>query len=159
MRSTLLETQNDVGPAIARVVLGAVMFPHGAQKVLGWFGGPGVAGTMGFLHGMHIPTAIAVLDPVAEFAGAIALVVGLLSRVAAFGVLCVMLVAVSLIHYSNGFFMNWSGQQKGEGFEFHLLAMGLAIIVLIKGGGAASVDRALTAGGSDTGGSPASSAF
>jgi putative oxidoreductase len=160
MRSTLLETQHDIAPTIARVGLGIVMFPHGAQKVLSWFGGPGFVGTIGFLHGMlHIPTAIAVLDPIAEFAGAVALIIGLLSRVAAFGTVCVMLTAVSLVHYSNGFFMNWSGQQKGEGFEFHLLAMALALIVLVKGGGAWSVDRALTAEGARTGGSPASSAF
>jgi putative oxidoreductase len=159
MRSPLLSTQKDVAPLIARVTLGVVIFPHGAQKVLGWFGGPGLPGTMVLLHGMlHIPTPIAALDPVAEFLGALALIFGLLSRVAALGVACVMLVAVSLVHYGNGFFMNWSGQQKGEGFEYHLLAMGLALIVLVKGGGAWSVDRAITSRG-HSGASPVSAAL
>jgi putative oxidoreductase len=158
MRSPLLLTTSDTAPLIARVAAGVVMFPHGAQKVLGWFGGPGFAGIMRLLEGLHIPAAIAVLDPIAEFFGAIFLIIGLLSRVAAFGILCVMLVAVGLVHYQNGFFMNWTGQQHGEGFEFHLLMIALCLIVVVKGGGAWSVDRALTAGAHrNSGGSPVSS--
>jgi putative oxidoreductase len=158
MRSPLLLTNSDTAPLIARVAAGIVMFPHGAQKVLGWFGGPGFAGVMGLFQAMHIPAAIAVLDPIAEFFGAIALIIGLLSRVAAFSILCVMLVAVGLVHYPNGFFMNWTGQQHGEGFEFHLLMIALCLIVIVKGGGAWSVDRALTAGAHrNSGGSPVSS--
>jgi len=157
MHSPLLRTTNDTSPLIARLAAGIVMFPHGAQKVLGWFGGPGFVGIMGLLHGMHIPAAIAVLDPIAEFFGSIALVIGLLSRVAALGILCVMLAAVGLVHYANGFFMNWSGQQHGEGFEYHLLMIALCLIVIVKGGGAWSADRALTAGAHrNSGGSPAS---
>lgn len=135
------------------------MFPHGAQKVLGWFGGPGFAGVVGMFHQtLHIPMPIAVLDPIAEFFGALALIIGLLSRVAAFGILCVMLGAVSLVHYHNGFLMNWTGKQHGEGYEFHLLMMALCLIVIVKGGGAWSADRALTAGANrNSGGSPASS--
>jgi len=158
MRSPLLLTNSDTAPLMARVAAGVVMFPHGAQKVLGWFGGPGFAGVMGFLQAMHIPAAIAALDPIAEFFGAIALIIGLLSRVAAFGILCVMLGAVGLVHYQNGFFMNWTGQQRGEGFEFHLLMIALCLIVIVKGGGPWSVDRALTAGAHrNAGGSPVSS--
>jgi putative oxidoreductase len=157
MHSPLLQTTHDTSPLIARLAAGIVMFPHGAQKVLGWFGGPGFVGIMGLLHGMHIPAAIAVLDPIAEFFGSIALVIGLLSRVAALGILCVMLAAVGLVHYANGFFMNWSGQQHGEGFEYHLLMIALCLIVIVKGGGAWSADRALTAGAHrNSGGSPAS---
>jgi putative oxidoreductase len=157
MRSPLFHTNQDSAPLIARVAAGVVMFPHGAQKVLGWFGGPGFAGIMGMLHAMHVPAAIAVLDPIAEFFGAIALVIGLLSRVAALGILCVMLTAVGLVHYANGFFMNWTGQQHGEGFEYHLLMIALCLIVIVKGGGAWSADRALTAGAHrNSGGSPAS---
>jgi putative oxidoreductase len=157
MHSPLLRTTNDTSPLIARLAAGIVMFPHGAQKVFGWFGGPGFVGIMGLLHGMHIPAAIAVLDPIAEFFGSIALVIGLLSRVAALGILCVMLAAVGLVHYANGFFMNWSGQQHGEGFEYHLLMIALCLIVIVKGGGAWSADRALTAGAHrNSGGSPAS---
>ena len=159
MRSPLLMTHHDVAPLIARVAAGVVMFPHGAQKVLGWFGGPGFAGVVGMFHQtLHIPTPLAVLDPIAEFFGALALIIGLLSRVAAFGILCVMLGAVSLVHYHNGFMMNWTGKQHGEGYEFHLLMMALCLIVIVKGGGAWSVDRALTAGANrNSGGSPASS--
>jgi putative oxidoreductase len=159
MRSPLLMTHRDVAPLIARVAVGVVMFPHGAQKVLGWFGGPGFSGVVGMFHQvLHIPTPIAVLDPIAEFFGALALIIGLLSRVAAFGILCVMLVAVGLVHYQNGFLMNWTGKQAGEGFEYHLLMMALCLIVIVKGGGAWSVDRALTAGAHrNSGGSPVSS--
>jgi putative oxidoreductase len=159
MRSSLLMTRPDVAPLIARVAAGVVMFPHGAQKVLGWFGGPGFATVVGAFHQtLHIPMAIAVLDPIAEFFGALALMIGLLSRVAAFGILCVMLGAVGLVHYQNGFLMNWTGKQTGEGYEFHLLMMALCLIVIVKGGGAWSVDRALTAGAHrNSGGSPASS--
>jgi putative oxidoreductase len=159
MRSPLLMTNRDVAPLIARVAAGVVMVPHGAQKVLGWFGGPGFAGAVAMFHqSLHIPTAVAVLDPVAEFFGALALIIGLLSRVAAFGILCVMLVAVGVVHYKNGFLMNWTGKQAGEGYEFHLLMMALCLIVIIKGGGAWSVDRALTAGAHrNSGGSPVSS--
>jgi putative oxidoreductase len=157
MHSPLLQTTHDTSPLIARLAAGIVMFPHGAQKVLGWFGGPGFAGVMGFLQAMHIPAPIAALDPIAEFFGAIALVLGLMSRVAALGILCVMLVAVGLVHFHNGFFMNWSGRQHGEGFEYHLLMIALCLIVIVRGGGAWSLDRALTAGAHrNSGGSPAS---
>lgn len=137
----LLKTDSSPGPLIARLVLGLVMFPHGAQKVLGWFGGNGFSGTMQFFTGtMHIPALFAVLAIAAEFAGALGLIVGLFSRVAAFGVASVMVVAVFSVHAANGFFMNWFGNQKGEGFEYHLLAIGLALIVIVQGAGKASLD-------------------
>lgn len=130
-----------MGPLIARVMLGAVMFPHGAQKALGWFGGYGFSGTMNYFTGtMHIPELFAFLAIAAEFAGALALIAGVTSRVAAFGIASVMAVAILTSHAANGFFMNWFGNQKGEGFEYHLLAIGLALIVIIQGGGKASVD-------------------
>ena len=137
----ILNTNSSTGPLVARLVLGLVMFPHGAQKVLGWFGGHGFAGTMQFFTGtMHIPAVFAFLAIAAEFAGALGLIVGLLSRVAAFGVASVMVVAILTAHASNGFFMNWAGDQKGEGFEYHLLAIGLALVVMIQGAGKASLD-------------------
>ena len=141
----LLVTTNGAIPAlIARLTLGFVMFPHGAQKALGWFGGHGFAGTMGFFTGMmHIPAPLAFLAILAEFAGSIGLIVGLFGRVAAFGIACVMVVAILTVHVSNGLFMNWLGDQKGEGFEYHLLAIGLAIIVMISGSGAASLDGSI----------------
>lgn len=136
----LLNTNSSTGPLVARLVLGLVMFPHGAQKVFGWFGGHGFAGTMQFFTGtMHIPALFAFLAIAAEFAGALGLIVGLLSRVAAFGVASVMVVAI-FMHTANGFFMNWAGNQKGEGFEYHLLAIGLALVVMIQGAGKASLD-------------------
>ena len=141
----LLTKTNDSGaPLLARLTLGLVLFPHGAQKMLGWFGGYGYSGTMGFFTGtMHIPAFFAFLAIVAEFFGSLALIVGFFGRVAAFGIASVMVVAVATTHYANGFFMNWSGQQKGEGFEYHLLALGLALIVMIYGAGKASVDRVI----------------
>lgn len=141
----LVATTDDPAGLIARLVLGLVMFPHGAQKALGLFGGNGFAGTMGAFTGMmHIPAPFAFLAIVAEFLGSIALILGVLGRLGAFGILCNMVVAVVLVHLPNGFFMNWMGAQKGEGFEYHLLAIGLALIVLWKGSGLYSVDRALT---------------
>ena len=144
--SFLFKTNNSTAPLVARIALGLVMLPHGAQKALGWFGGHGFSGTMGFFTGtMHIPAVFAFLAILAEFAGSLGLITGLLSRVAAFGIGTVMVVAILTVHAANGFFMNWFGNQKGEGFEYHLLAIGLALIVLIHGAGKASLD-ALIAG-------------
>ena len=126
---------------IARLTLGLIMFPHGAQKVLGWFGGYGYSGTMGFFtQTMHIPALFAFLAILAEFGGSLGLITGFLSRLSAFGIAANMVVAIATVHGANGFFMNWSGNQKGEGFEYHLLAIGLALIVLIYGGGKSSID-------------------
>jgi len=143
--SLLTKTNDNVAPLVARLTLGLVIFPHGAQKALGWFGGYGYSGTMGFFTGtMHIPALFAFLAIAAEFAGALALIAGAFSRVAALGIAAVMAVAIATVHSGNGFFMNWNGNQKGEGFEYHLLALGLALIVLIAGGGKASVDGLLS---------------
>ena len=139
----LIRTNGDIAPAIARLTLGLVIFPHGAQKLLGWFGGYGFSGTMGFFGSQGIPAAFALLAIIAEFFGSLGLITGLLSRVAAFGISCVMLVAIVAVHLGNGFFMNWLGNQKGEGFEYHLLALGLALIVMVRGAGAYSVDGVL----------------
>lgn len=140
----VLATGDSAAPLVARLALGLVMFPHGAQKALGWFGGYGYSGTMGFFTGtMHIPAVFAFLAIATEFAGSIALILGAASRVAALGIAAVMTVAIATTHVANGFFMNWSGAQKGEGFEYHLLALALALIVLVWGGGKASVDGRL----------------
>ena len=137
----LFKTDSHIAPLVARLTLGLIMFPHGAQKVLGWFGGYGFHGTMGFFTGMmHIPVVFAFLAIVAEFAGSLGLITGFLSRVAAFGVASVMAVAILTVHAANGFFMNWGGKQAGEGFEYHLLAIGLALVVMIQGAGKASLD-------------------
>lgn len=137
----LTQTNDSAAPLLARLTLGLVMFPHGAQKALGWFGGYGYEGTMGYFTGtMHIPALFAFLAIAAEFAGSIALVAGLFSRVAAAGMAVVMAVAIAMGHAAHGFFMNWNGNQKGEGYEYHLLVLGLALIVMIYGAGQASLD-------------------
>jgi len=143
----ILFTSNDFVVAIARLLLGIVFFAHGAQKMLGWFGGYGFTGTMGFFtQQLHIPAPFAFLAISAEFFGGLGLIVGFLTRIAAFGILCNMVVAVMTVHIHNGFFMNWTGQQKGEGFEYHILALALLLVVLVKGAGALSIDRALGGG-------------
>lgn len=140
----LLKTDDSTAPLLARLTLGLVMFPHGAQKALGWFGGYGFSGTMGFFTGtMHIPAVFAFLAIAAEFAGSLALIAGLGSRVAALGLAVVMVVAIFSGHLAHGFFMNWFGNQKGEGFEYHLLVLGLTLIVMVHGAGRASLDALL----------------
>jgi putative oxidoreductase len=141
----VLATEGDWGATVARVALGAVMLPHGAQKLLGWFGGYGFQATMGFLTtqvGLLYPIALLVI--LIESFGALLLVLGLAGRVMAAGVAAVMAGAVVTTHLPNGFFMNWAGTQKGEGFEYHILALALALVVMLRGSGAASVDRALS---------------
>jgi putative oxidoreductase len=141
----IANTSNDYAITILRIVLGMVFFAHGAQKMLGWFGGYGFSGTMGFFtQQMGIPAPLAFLAICAEFFGGLGLIVGFLARIAAIGIMCNMLVAVAMVHGRNGFFMNWSGNQKGEGFEYHLLAIAVLLAILVKGSGALSVDRFLT---------------
>lgn len=147
---SLLATNNSIAPLLARLTLAVVIFPHGAQKLLGWFGGNGFSGTMGyFTESLGIPALFAFLAIVAEFFGPLALLGGVLTRVAAFGIGFTMLVAIFMGHAANGFFMNWYGNQAGEGFEFHLLAIGLALIGVVSGGGALSVDRKLASADSN----------
>jgi len=129
---------------IPRLVMGIVFFAHGAQKMLGWFGGHGFSGTMGYFHSLGIPAPFAFLAICAEFFGGLGLIVGLLSRMAAFGIACNMLVAIATVHHNFGFFMNWAGNQKGEGFEFHLLALAIAFAIMVAGGGALSIDGYLS---------------
>ena len=145
MLHKLMKTTDELTLTILRLVLGAVFFAHGAQKALGWFGGYGFRGTMGFFtQQMHIPAPFAFLAIAAEFLGSIGLVLGLLGRVAACGIACNMVVAISMVHRHFGIFANWSGTQKGEGFEYHLLAIAIALVIMAKGSGAFSLDRALS---------------
>ncbi|PYQ15442.1 MAG: hypothetical protein DMF80_09055 [Acidobacteria bacterium] len=142
----LIATDDDTASLVLRVVTGIVFFAHGAQLALGWFGGNGFTATMQFFtQSMHIPAVFAFLAIMAQFLGSLGLVVGLLTRVAALGIAVVMAVAVLKVHLAVGFFMNWFGNQKGEGYEYHLLAMAIALALVIKGGGRSSIDRALTA--------------
>jgi len=143
----LLATPNDWTLTLLRLALGIVFFAHGAQKVLGWFGGYGFSATMGFFTNMmHIPAPFAFLAICAEFLGGIGLIVGALGRIAAFGIACNMMVAILMVHSHFGLFMNWTGQQKGEGFEYHLLVLAITVALMARGSGAFSVDRALAGG-------------
>jgi putative oxidoreductase len=144
MMSKLFGTDGNAGTAILRLVLGVVFLAHGAQKMLGWFGGPGFSGTMGFFTGaMHIPAPFAFLAMAAEVFGGLGLILGFLTRIAAFGIAVNMVVAIAMVHSAVGFFMNWNGTQKGEGFEFHLLVLAMTAFLMIRGAGAFSIDRAI----------------
>lgn len=144
MLGKLINTREETAPLVLRVMLGLVFFPHGAQKVLGWFGGHGLAGTLDFFtQTLGVPLILALLVIAAEFLGALGLIVGLLTRVAAFGIGCVMLGAIALVHWQNGFFMNWGGNQGGEGFEYHLLVLAISVALMISGGGRFSLDGLL----------------
>jgi putative oxidoreductase len=143
MLRKMIATNNDIIPIILRLTLGAVMFPHGAQKVLGWFGGGGFKATLEGMTGMGLPAAIVVMVMIAEFLGSLGLIFGFLTRLSALGVISVMLGAIFTVHQQYGFFMNWMGKQAGEGFEYHLLAIGIAVALLVRGSGAFSIDRAL----------------
>ncbi len=143
----LVQTQTafvDLLALALRLVLGIVILPHGAQKLLGWFGGYGYRGTMGFFTGtLRIPYAFGLLAIVAESFGALALIAGLLTRPAALGIGVVMAVAALTSHRRNGFFMNWFGNQVGEGYEYFILAGGIALVLALAGGGAYSLDALL----------------
>ena len=144
MLKKLFQTEDDTVTMILRLLLGVVFFPHGMQKLFGWFGGYGFDGTMGFFtNTLGIPALFAFLAIMAEGLGALGLLTGLLTRVAAFGIAVNMVVAVFMLHLQNGFFMNWSGKQAGEGYEYHILAIAIAIALMIKGGGKWSLDRVI----------------
>ena len=141
----LLATDENTATVFLRFVLGVVFFAHGAQKMLGWFGGYGFSGTMAYFTGKaHIPAVFAFLAIAAEFFGGLGLIFGFLTRIAAFGISVNMLVAIATVHSANGLFMNWTGAQKGEGFEYHLLVLAMTAFLIIRGGGAFSLDRAIT---------------
>jgi putative oxidoreductase len=144
MLTWILGTNGDWVITIARIVLGVVFFAHGAQKALGWFGGPGLQSTVRtFREHLRIPAPLAVLAVAAEFLGGLGLIVGLLSRIAALGIAAVMIVAVLTVHWKFGLFMNWYGDKQGQGIEFHVLVVVLALAIMIKGGGAFSLDQFL----------------
>ena len=141
MLKKLFQTNDDVVFLVLRLLLGIVFFPHGMQKLVGWFGGYGFNGTMGFFTGtLGVPAVFAFLAIMAEGLGSLGLITGLLTRVSAFGIAVNMAVAVYMMHFQNGFFMNWFGTQKGEGYEYHILVIAIAIALMIRGGGKWSID-------------------
>jgi len=136
-----ISTEDDLGVLVARVMLAVVFIPHGSQKLLGLFGGNGFSATMDYFTSSGMPAVLAFLVIMGESLGALALLVGFFGRFMAFGITMIMLGAVFTVHLSNGFFMNWFGTQKGEGFEYHLLALGLSVMLMVKGSGKFSLDR------------------
>lgn len=143
MKSIIFKTNNDWTGLILRLTLGLILFPHGAQKVIGWFGGPGFNGEMQFFtQALHIPWLVGFLVIFIEFAGAIALIAGLASRLWAAAIIGLFTGIIFVgQHAQNGFFMNWFGNQQGEGYEYHLLVIGLALAVIVQGSGKFSVDK------------------
>ena len=142
--TSVLATDSSFSLFVLRLALGIVVLPHGLQKVFGWFGGWGLEGTLGWFASIGIPSVLGILAIAADFAGALALIAGVGTRIAAFGIGMNMLVAALVVHRSNGFFMNWAGNQKGEGFEFHILAAAMALVLVIGGAGRWSLDRLAT---------------
>ena len=141
MIQRLMRTTPDPLLLVARLVLATVMFAHGSQKVFAMFGGRGLTATYAFFGGFGIPPWLGTLAIIAELGGAIALFLGLLGRVAAAGLIVNMLVAIAVVHGRFGFFMNWGGQQAGEGIEFHLITIALLLTILVRGSGPLSIDR------------------
>jgi len=138
----LLSTNSDWTLTMLRVILGLIFFAHGSQKLLGWFGGPGLKQTMHTMHEyLGLPVSVAFLTVGAEFFGGIGLIAGFLSRVAALGIVAIMVAAIMMVHGRYGLFLNWFGDRKGHGYEYHLLAIALAVAIVVKGSGAASLDR------------------
>jgi putative oxidoreductase len=143
--NSVLQTQPSWPAVVARLTLAMVMFPHGAQKTFGWFNGYGFSGTMNFFIGtMHIPWLFALAAILAEALGPIALAAGFGARIAAAVIAIDMTVAALTSHIQNGFMMDWFRNQKGEGFEYHLLAIGLCAVVILLGGGTGSMDLKLS---------------
>ena len=137
----LFQTNDNFSYWVPRVILGCVFLPHGAQKLFGWFGGFGFTNTMTyFTQTAGLPWIIAFLIIMGESLGSLGLIVGFFTRLSALGLICIMVGAIITVHIPNGFFMNWFGKQAGEGFEYHLLVIGMSIPLLVSGGGKYSVD-------------------
>jgi putative oxidoreductase len=147
MLQRLLQTDDQFSLTMMRVILAVCIFPHGAQKLLGWFGGPGLSGAIAvFSHFYGMPAVLTVIAVCAEFFGGICLLLGFLGRLSALGLTITMIVAsLETYHHVGNFFMNWFGKSKGEGIEYHLLAIALGLALTIRGSGALSIDRLLAA--------------
>lgn len=145
MKYKIFNTNNDITGLITRLTLGLILFPHGAQKMLGLFGGYGFSGTMGFLtDNMHLPWIIGFLVIIIEFIGSLSLIAGFASRIWSALITILFIGIILTSHLDNGFFMNWFGNQKGEGYEYHLLIIGLSLTVIINGSGKYSVDKIIS---------------
>ncbi|MBW1669103.1 MAG: DoxX family protein [Deltaproteobacteria bacterium] len=143
MLKEFLKTDKSPAQLLIRIALGVVIFPHGAQKVFGWFGGAGYVKTIHAFSGMGFPAWATVILMFTETVGAALLIGGFLTRVWAFGIGIAITICVFVNHLQYGFFMNWFGQQKGEGYEYHILVIGIVLALIIRGGGLFSVDGKL----------------
>ena len=129
---------------VARIVLGIIFFAHGAQKMFGWYGGPGLASSMRtFTEHLHLPPTLAFLVIAGELFSGVGLIVGLFTRIAALVIALTMVGAIATVHFRFGLFLNWFGTQEGHGIEYHLLTIALALVVVVQGAGAFSLDRLL----------------
>ena len=145
MKNKIFNTNNDLTGLIIRLTLGLILFPHGAQKMLGMFGGYGFSGTMNFFTGtLHLPWIIGFLVIIIEFVGALSLIAGFASRIWSALTIILFIGIIFTSHLDNGFFMNWFGNQKGEGYEYHLLVIGLSLATLVNGSGKFSADKLIT---------------
>lgn len=145
MVKRVLRTNNDWTGLVTRTTIGIILLPHGAQKLLGLFGGYGFRGTISFLTDtMHLPWTIGLLVIIIEFFGSLSLIAGFASRIWSALTIILFIGIIVSSHLDNGFFMNWFGNQKGEGFEFHLLIIGLSLATLINGSGKFSADNLVT---------------
>jgi putative oxidoreductase len=144
MKTLLTENKTDLSLLIIRVTLGAVIFAHGAQKMFGWFGGYGFEGTMNYFTGtVGVPYLVGLLVILGESFGALALMLGLFGRFMGVSMFIIMFGALYFDHAQHGFYMNWFGNQKGEGYEFDILTFGLSLAVVINGSGVFSLDHYL----------------
>jgi putative oxidoreductase len=144
MIASLTGTHADLVVAVARIVLGIIFFAHGAQKMLGWYGGPGLASSMRtFTEHLHLPPTLAFLVIAGELFSGVGLIVGLFSRIAALVIALTMVGAIATVHFRFGLFLNWFGTQQGHGIEYHLLTIALALVIVVQGAGAFSLDGLL----------------
>jgi putative oxidoreductase len=141
MKAAIFYTNNSWSPAILRILLGLVLLGHGAQKLLGWFDGYGFDGTMAFFTGtVGLPRMIGFLVIVIEFFGSLSLLLGFATRIWSISMAILFIGIIYTTHLENGFFMNWFGNQKGEGYEYFLLAISISTSLAITGGGKFSMD-------------------
>jgi putative oxidoreductase len=144
MKNKIFNISESFAPLAIRIMLGVVVFPHGAQKLIGWFGGYGFSGTMGFFtDSIGLPWLIGFLVILLESIGSIALIAGLATRIIAVSYLLLALGIVFTSHIQHGFFMNWFDNQQGEGYEYFLLWIGMAVSLILTGGGKYSLDRSI----------------
>ncbi|WP_407527816.1 DoxX family protein [Lacibacter sp. MH-610] len=141
LSKTILFTNNHISGLILRLTLGLVILPHGLQLLLGWFGGYGFSGSMSYFTGAAgLPWIVAFLVIMLQSIGALLILAGAGARLMAFAYIIMFFGMIVTAHADYGFFMNWAGNQKGEGFEYHLLVMGLAVLLMLNGSGRFSFD-------------------